>query len=69
MAWLAVDQDGSEYIYTHKPIRYYRYHSYWGYEKESSDDFDHIEIQKGTIETFFGINLTWADEPVEVEIK
>ena len=62
MAWLAVDKDGSEYIYDFEPIRDLQVdrwdsatdHSWW------------IELPKGTIEKIVGRKLSWQDIPVKI---
>ena len=64
MAWLAVDKDGSECIYSDKPIRF---KGIW--ETSYYEDGDPMEgmvlLPKGTIKKLIGRNLTWEDDPVE----
>lgn len=56
MAWLAVDKDGDEYIYSSKPDRYEIV--FTNYKK-------YAQLPKGSIEKLIGKKLTWDDEPVE----
>lgn len=57
MAWLAVDSDGTEYIYGAQPSREgTRFMSY----------FECIHIPKGTINKLIGRELSFTDEPVEL---
>lgn len=60
MAWLAIDKDGSEYIYDQKPAKA---GTYW-YSYYSSDH--NMSLPKGSIEKLIGIKLTWEDDPVEI---
>ncbi len=59
MAYVAVDVDGSEYIYRYKPKREYDEWAYGG------DSF--IKLPQGTIKKLIGHTLTWDDEPVELK--
>lgn len=62
MAWLAVDRDGSEYIYNFKPIR-----KNDGFEyDESYYDSGYIKLPQGSIEKLIERKLSWSDEPVEI---
>lgn len=58
MAWLAVDSDGTEYIYGAQP-------SLEGTRFMSC--FECIHIPKGSIKKLIGKKLTWNDEPVELK--
>ena len=58
MAWVAVNQDGSEIICNHK---LHRLNNYWG----SIGSI--IKLPQGTIKKLIGRELTWNDEPVELE--
>lgn len=60
MAWLAVDMDGSEFIYNKYPERgeYVFDPEYW---------CNCVELPKGTIKKLLGYELTWEDEPVELK--
>lgn len=67
MAWLAVDYTG-EWIFNHKPDMWIgdcAEHNYW----QSQDRYGSCSIQlsKGSIKKLIGRNLTWEDEPVELE--
>ena len=62
MAWLAVDGDGEEYLFSTVPVRNYN-HGCWC----SSDIYGSlIQLNPGSIEKFIGKELTWDDEPVEI---
>lgn len=68
MVWLAVDKDGTEYIYERcMPLRYER-DKYWiaGYDKHG-DTHPCIELPKGSIAKLIGRELTWDDEPYELK--
>ncbi len=58
MAYLAVDIDGSEWIFDTKPVRSDRWEGSWrgGY---------HILLKNGDIEKLTGTKLTWDDEPIK----
>lgn len=67
MAWVAVDGMGIEWISASKP---YRNNGLQNWEPLYKDDYvliDMIELPKGTIEKIIGRELTWDDEPVELE--
>jgi len=59
MAWLAVDENGDEYIYNYCPER--ATYIFLG------DDNNSVELPKGSIEKLIDKPLTWADEPVEIK--
>jgi len=56
MAWLAVDRDGDEYIYSERPIR--GLNAFYGTCA--------IPLPYGVVEMIIGRKLTWEDEPVEI---
>lgn len=58
MAWVAVDKDGSEWIYNSKPHR----------EDESwvDDYLNLVPLPKGAIKKLIGKELGWEDNPEEV---
>ena len=60
MAWVAVDKHGDECIYKYRPIR----SSYYGCWMTGDDV---ISLPKGTIRRLLGVELTWANEPVELK--
>lgn len=65
MAWLAVDKDKEEYIYSSKPKR--AEYGFWVkdmYLKKSIGD--RVELPKGSIKKLLGRKLNWEDEPVEI---
>ncbi len=59
MAWLACDEDGYEYIFSEKPERdegeWVTYYS------------DRISIPYPSIRKLIGKDLSWEDEPVELQ--
>ena len=63
MAWVAVDKNGTEAVFSGKPERY----SYdnigciW-YDFYGKD----VRLPSGSIEKLIGRKLTWEDEPVEL---
>ena len=59
MAWVAVDKDGEEYIYSDMPERYIK-----TFANESEI---YVQLPKGSIKKLIGLDLTWTDEPVELE--
>lgn len=66
MGWLAVEKDGSEYIFAHRPSRIGRFWDdvvYANYVQFSTS----IKLPKGTIKKLIGRELTWEDEPVELK--
>lgn len=70
MAYLAVNKDGTEYIFPKKPVWDT---IYWSCVKVITNDggwyTDEIDIEvelpKGTIEKLIGRSLTYEDEPFE----
>lgn len=65
MAWLAVDDDGSESLYTNKPYRRTdpNYGSYW----KVKGLIGFVNLPKGSIKKLIGRELSWNDEPVELK--
>lgn len=61
MAWLAIEEDGSEYIFSVKPKLYSN-----GIRYVSSKD-SVILLPKGTIAKLLRYDLKWEDEPVEIK--
>jgi len=61
MAWLAVDMDGTEYIYAEKPQRLT---DIW----QASDAYDDslVLLPSGSVEKLVGKKMTWDNEPIEV---
>ena len=65
MAWLAVDNDGTERIFENKP---YRATQYWEADYEEDDIISNmISLPKSSIEKLIGKKLTWDDDPVELK--
>lgn len=63
MAWVAVDSDKREFIYTHKPVRVLKYKCWYNRVSYSK----HINIPKGTIEKLTGIKLTWDNDCIKLK--
>ena len=59
MAWVAVDENGDEFIYGSEP---YRLQNYW----YMCDNY-FVELSKGSVEKLLGRKLSWKDEPVELK--
>lgn len=59
MAWVAVDKDGAESIFTLKPSR-------TDHDSFAPDFCDEISLPKGSIKKLIGRDLDWNDEPVEL---
>ena len=77
MAWLAVNKNGSEGIFTFKPYRkdpnksIYKLWEpeYWTDEdvsKYGNNDTE-INLPKGTIKKLIGRDLSWEDNPIELK--
>ena len=65
MAWVVKNKDGSETIYEVKP---YKYNDEWVSRKDSWErPYQHFGIPQGSIKKLIGRELTWNDEPVELE--
>lgn len=71
MAWLAVNKNGTELITPGKPVRGWCGH--WEYseevyiESEQGNVSFEIELPKGSVYKLLGKELTWDDEPVELQ--
>ena len=67
MAWVAVDKNGEEAIYSIEPIRgtneIKRNTEIWVLHSIGEH---YIHLPKGSIKKLIGKNLTWDDEPVEI---
>lgn len=68
MAWLAVDKNGSEYIYDSLPRRecFAQKLEYWVIDNNPDDVGCLVELPDNAIEKLIGRKLTWDDEPVEI---
>lgn len=62
MAWLAVDRDGSEWIYGGG--RPYRGYETFFFVANIGIGRASVELPKGTIKKLIGRKLKWEDEPV-----
>lgn len=66
MAWLAVEEDGFEFIYDDKPERYIHCWSIWR-RNFAGETMNHVMLPKGSIKKLIGRDLSWSDEPVELK--
>ena len=64
--WVAVDADGSEWIFTENPYRYEE-PKRKRYGNWLVSDGNYMELPKGSIKALIGRELTWNDEPVELK--
>ena len=64
MAYLTVDEEENESIFSQEPIRG-KYRDRIGYWKRQEGS--EIWLPKGSIEKLIGKKLTWEDEPVELK--
>lgn len=62
MAYVAVDKDGSEWIFVKKPYKCMDWNMWIPGYKENN-----FNLPKGSIEKLIGRPLTWEDEPVELK--
>lgn len=64
MAWVAVDENGDEWIYgKDKPYRERFGIDIWVWFSDGAS----VHLPKGTIKKLIGYELTWKDEPVELK--
>lgn len=61
MAYVAVNKNGTEYIYPEKPFRLTE--SWTGIRMNTTP----ISLPTGTIEKLIGRKLTWKDKPVKLK--
>ena len=67
MAWLAVDKDGSEYIYEEKPRKCENMYTPQVSEYDYEEMTHNIKLPKGTIEKILGRKLTFDDGAVNIK--
>ncbi len=63
MAYLCVDENGSEWIFRYHPCRD-RKEGWW---EKSSEVNDCVRLPHGSIAKLIGRELTWEDEPYLLE--
>ena len=63
MAWLSVDKNGDEIIWTSKPERSDRCGGEWVANEHC---FSWFFLPKGSIKKLIGRELSWSSEPVEL---
>ena len=62
MAWLCVDKDGTEVVFSKKPVRA------TGYWKFPTLGYNHyVCLPKGSIKKLIGKELNWRNKPVELK--
>lgn len=66
MAWLAVDKNGTSFIYDEKPIRYSNYCWDTAYDEDGEPIGGVVLLPNGAVEKLIGRDLTWEDAPVEI---
>lgn len=62
MAFIAVDKNEEEWIYTDEPVRCHEFERW-----QPKINYGWVYLPKGTIEKLIGKKLTWEDEPVELK--
>lgn len=65
-AWLCVDHDGTEMIFSAKPIRDPNTNSYWTLHTTNASEQHCVELPNGSIEKLIGKKLTWKNEPYKL---
>lgn len=67
MAYVAVDEDGTEAVFEKKPFRGKKQ---WGTPSwDVYDDnafYDFVVLPKGTIKKIIGRELSWQEEPIKL---
>ena len=71
--WYAVDEDGTQCLYTEKPKRYEDningwVNSDWGDKDELAENFNYAQISE---EDRIKLNIpiiSWGDEPIKIEL-
>lgn len=66
MAYVVVDNDNEEYIFSHKPERDIEI-GWWVCSHKIKAYRMNVKLPKGTVEKLIGKKLTWEDEPVELK--
>lgn len=65
MAYLCVDQDGTNVIFDERPERDRKMWAYYTTIDGALINF-RIDLPKGSVEKLIGRTLTWNDEPVAI---
>ena len=66
MAYLAVDKDGSEWVWNCRPLRN-KYRGRWESLYSEYGEYRCVKLPNGSIEKLIGKSMTWADEPYQME--
>lgn len=66
MSYVAVDKDGEELVYSTKPFKV-EDRNFWVSLAEKTTPAMYVSLPKGSIKKLIGRDLTWNDEPVELE--
>lgn len=68
MAWVAVNGNGSEYIYEARPVKSIDW-SQWSprFCEDQNRIYDFIKLPPGSIKKLIGRELSFNDEPIELK--
>ncbi|MDE7431493.1 MAG: hypothetical protein K2N34_06235 [Lachnospiraceae bacterium] len=66
MAYLAVDADGTEWIFDKKKPTRNDYPEFWLAGRFNGASDYYVQLPHGSIAKLIGRELTWNDEPVEI---
>ena len=69
MAYIAVDENGNESIYSHKPVRIISNSASLIYNqwcRRYNEGSTHVNVPKGTALRLSGQQMTWSDEPFKL---
>ena len=66
MTCLAVDKDGTECIWSYRPLRN-KHRGRWEAPYSDEDSYQRIDLPKGSIKKLIEREMSWADEPFEME--
>ena len=68
MAWIAVNKNGKEGIFSHKPTRDKELDVWYDEQYEGGIFYDtEISLPKGSIKKLIGRDLDWSNDPVELK--
>lgn len=66
MAWVAVNENGDEYIYEAMPERCFGWQWVPTFCEYQDRIYESIKLPKGSIKKLIGRELFWDDEPAEL---
>lgn len=67
MAWVAVNDNGDEYIYEAMPERCFGWQWVPAFCEWQDRIYDSIKLPKGSIKKLIGKELSWEDDCVELK--